>query len=887
MNSDNKSISLRIGAELGSSFKKTFEGADNRLKRLNSTVKDFKKQMGNVSALQKQEAKTKQAGKAWREASHKIADYKKTLKELESPTNKQLVKLNRLAGNVRQAEINFSSFQEKVNRSGQATQKQTEKLTALGIKLKKAKMASADYQEEVKLLTTVTSKHQAKLAGLVKTANKAQSAFNKERNSATTLRQSLSQAGINTRELTQENKRLENSMKAVTSRADRLNASLNRIQQNRDHRADLRGGLMETVATTAAAAFPIVNAAKAQESSDYLNTVLSLGKVDPKVARLAKNASLNAARMGVTTFAGANEIQYAFNSAGLGNTSGREAVVPVAKAARLMKVDNATLANDVAGAINNFYKDKINMNDPNAVKKANTEVTDLFTAAQMKFHYQDFSAINEALKYAAGSMQQQGVDLGQGLTVLGMMANGRVAASTQGTALRAILTQLSAKGNASQYIVRDTQGNMELLATLKNLKENLSTDKDEQIKQLTGIFGSEMASPIAQTLNAMKEATKDYTDLMKNAPGIVNRKYAEMAKHTSFKWKKLTSNLDVLSMTIGGPMLDVVNGIITPLTSLVVGVSEASQAFPNFTRVLFSALSALAVFKVGKFAFGYGSALLGQVGNYARLGGSYLGAGGGAVKEGSSWLSRLKPKWLDKVGKSKLGKMGGKALGGLGKAGGLISAATATPVYVTNMGDLGGSLGSTLGNIEKKGPLKEAKKLGRLGRIGGVLGKFGKVLGPLALLGTGMDILSTSTNEALTGHQKAKRIGGDVGGLSGGAIGAIAGAAIGSVIPVVGTWIGGVAGSLIGSWFGNKAGQKIVDLVDPKEHVKQMATSQVNNHNSQQQNEITINNHINQSINSSQGQSAQDIAKHSANELKQRIYDINPMYDAIALGGQP
>ncbi|MGJ3502388.1 hypothetical protein, partial [Piscirickettsia salmonis] len=53
-------------------------------------------------------------------------------------------------------------------------------------------------------------------------------------------------------------------------------------------------------------------------------------------------------------------------------------------------------------------------------------VTDLFTAAQMKFHYQDFGAINEALKYAAGSMQQQGVDLGQGLTVLGMMANGRV-----------------------------------------------------------------------------------------------------------------------------------------------------------------------------------------------------------------------------------------------------------------------------------------------------------------------------------------------------------------------------------------------------------------------------------------------------------------------------
>ncbi|MGJ3502389.1 hypothetical protein [Piscirickettsia salmonis] len=89
---------------------------------------------------------------------------------------------------------------------------------------------------------------------------------------------------------------------------------------------------------------------------------------------------------------------------------------------------------------------------------------------------------------------------------------------------------------------------MDLLATLENLKRSMSSDPDQQIQQLSAIFGSEMASPIAQTLNAMKDATKDYTDLMKNAPGIVNRKFAEMAAHTSYKWQKLTNNLSLLSM---------------------------------------------------------------------------------------------------------------------------------------------------------------------------------------------------------------------------------------------------------------------------------------------------------------------------------------------------
>ncbi|QGP52093.1 hypothetical protein PsalN5692_03601 (plasmid) [Piscirickettsia salmonis] len=78
----------------------------------------------------------------------------------------------------------------------------------------------------------------------------------------------------------------------------------------------------------------------------------------------------SAARQGVTSFTGANDIQYAFNFAGLGNTVGREAVIPVSKAAHLMRTDNETLANDVAGAVNNFYKDKTDMNDTKAVKNA-------------------------------------------------------------------------------------------------------------------------------------------------------------------------------------------------------------------------------------------------------------------------------------------------------------------------------------------------------------------------------------------------------------------------------------------------------------------------------------------------------------------------------------
>ena len=96
MSSENKSISLRLGAELGSSFKSTFEGADHRLNRLNSTVKDFKARLKDIGRLEKLERKTKDAGQAWLSANQALSAHKKTLVQAGTATIAQSKHLDKL-----------------------------------------------------------------------------------------------------------------------------------------------------------------------------------------------------------------------------------------------------------------------------------------------------------------------------------------------------------------------------------------------------------------------------------------------------------------------------------------------------------------------------------------------------------------------------------------------------------------------------------------------------------------------------------------------------------------------------------------------------------------------------------------------------------------------
>ena len=119
---------------------------------------------------------------------------------------------------------------------------------------------------------------------------------------------------------------------------------------------------------------------------------------------------------------------------------------------------------------------------------------------------------------------------------------------------------------------------------------------------------------------------------------------------------------------------------------------------------------------------------------------------------------------------------------------------------------------------------KKRGKGGKGRRWRGLARGIGGVGGKLGLLGAGIgavSIGSTLTDDSLSASEKASSISQDVGGIGGAIAGAAAGAALGSVVPVVGTAIGGIVGGIAGGFGGDKLGavlgEKLAGLFGPRD----------------------------------------------------------------------
>jgi hypothetical protein len=93
---------------------------------------------------------------------------------------------------------------------------------------------------------------------------------------------------------------------------------------------------------------------------------------------------------------------------------------------------------------------------------------------------------------------------------------------------------------------------------------------------------------------------------------------------------------------------------------------------------------------------------------------------------------------------------------------------------------------------------------GKTGRLGAA-GKFmkGKGLGAVAVIGGGLMLAETLSNDKATTGQKVQETAATIGGVGGMLTGASAGALIGSIVPFIGTAVGGIIGGAVGAWAGS------------------------------------------------------------------------------------
>ncbi|MCM7565666.1 phage tail tape measure protein [Enterobacter asburiae] len=430
-----------------------------------------------------------------------------------------------LAGDIRTSQNSLRELNAQASRID-GFRKASAQLAVTGQSLNKAKQEAAALAVQFKNTQNATTAQARAMEAAKKSAADLQLKYNSLRQSVQRQRTELAQAGINTRTLSADERRLKTSISETTVQLNRQREALARVSQQQarlsrvKERYQAGKSLAGGAAAAGAAGVGIATAGTiagvklltpgydfAQKNSE-LQAVLGVDKQSPEMEALRKQAR----QLGDNTAASADDAasaQIIIAKSG-GDAAAIQAATPVtlnmALSNRRSMEENAALLTGMKSAFQ-MSNDQI------------AHIGDVLSMTMNKTAA-DFDGLSDALTYAAPVAKNAGVSIEQTAAMVGALHDAKITGSMAGTGSRAVLSRLQAPtGKAYEAIkelgvkTSDSKGNTRpIFAILKEMqrsfeKNNLGTSqKGEYMKT---IFGEEASSAAAVLMTAASSGKLD------------------------------------------------------------------------------------------------------------------------------------------------------------------------------------------------------------------------------------------------------------------------------------------------------------------------------------------------------------------------------------------
>ncbi|MBS1206501.1 MAG: phage tail tape measure protein [Proteobacteria bacterium] len=448
-----------------------------------------------------------------------------------------------LAGGMRATQTTLRELNSQASKI-EGFRKARAQLAVTGQSLGKAKQEAAALAVAFKQTENPTRAQAQAMETARKSAAALQLKHNSLREAVQRQRQELSLAGINTRTLAADERRLKTSIGETTSQLNRQREALARVsaQQEKLSRVKQRyqagkelagnaaavgaaGVGMATTATLAGAALLKPGYDFAQKNAE-LQAVLGVGKDSAEMTALRKQAR----QLGDNTAASADDAagaQIIIAKAG-GDASAIQAATPVTL--------NMALANRQTMEENA----KLLLGTKNAFQLSNDKVAHIgdVLSATMNKSAADFQGLSDAMTYLAPVARAAGVSLEEAAAMTGVLHDNNITGSMAGTGSSAVVSRLQAPTGQAYTALKelgiktaDSKGNMRPVFTLlKEINASFARHKlgnAQQGEYVKTIFGEEALKSANALLQGASSGRLDkLTAVLKASDG----KTAELVK---------------------------------------------------------------------------------------------------------------------------------------------------------------------------------------------------------------------------------------------------------------------------------------------------------------------------------------------------------------------
>lgn len=609
-----------------------------------------------------------------------------------------------------------------------------------------------------------------------------------------TLGDELSDAGVDTSRLAQENERLAKSYDRLKSGQEELARLNGAIQQNNEAISKTKaqlGGVIGTAAALGAALYagPVKKAAEfeAQMSSVQAISGASAGDM-AKLTALAKD-------MGATTQFTAVESGKALEYMAMAGWKTKQMIggLPgIMNLAAASGEDLGSVSDIVTDALTAF---RMNAEDAGrfadvlaqASSNANTNV------GMMGATFQKVAPVAGALGYSVEDMS----------LAIGLMANASIKADVAGTSLKTSLANMAKptkqmKAYMDRYGISLTRSDG-TMKTFREVVDNLrgslgGLSEAEQVAAATAIFGKESFAGMLAVVNASDEDYKKLSDSINNAKGAAERMAAIKLDNLEGDITLMKSALDGLQIAIGDALLPTfragTQGITDFITKLTQFINENPELIQQIVKITAGLLAFKAATLTGKLAFlelkggvlsvqkgftllktmfalasvnsaGFSGTLKGVAKNVIGYFGGIGSAAGGAGRAFTGLFSGTKiGNLFSGIGGAAGGLfskafsgIGGLATGAAGKVTGIFASA-GSKIAAGPLGKIGGVVAKGFGKVTNL--IAPLQKLGGaiLGPFGGIAGKILPVVGVIGLIIAAVQIFRDHLDDIRAGVEK-------------------------------------------------------------------------------------------------------------------------------------
>ncbi|EUM93303.1 phage tail tape measure protein [Enterobacter sp. MGH 6] len=484
-----------------------------------------------------------------------------------------------LAGDIRNSQTTLRDLNAQASRID-GFRKASAQLAVTGQSLNKAKQEAAALAVQFKNTETPTKAQARAMEAAKKSAADLQLKYNGLRQSVQRQRTELAQAGINTRTLSADERRLKTSISETTAQLNRQREALARVshQQAKLSRVKERYQTGKSLAGSAAAAgaagVGIATAGTmagvkllmpgysfAQKNSE-LQAVLGVDKQSPEMEALRKQAR----QLGDNTAASADDAasaQIIIAKSG-GDADAIQAATPVTLN---MALSNQRSMEENAALLTGMKS---------AFQLSNDQIAHIGDVLSMTMNKTaaDFDGLSDALTYAAPVAKNAGVSIEQTAAMVGALHDAKITGSMAGTGSRAILSRLQAPtGKAFEAIkelgvkTSDARGNTRpIFSILKEMqrsfeKNNLGTS--QRGEYMKTIFGEEASSAAAVLMTAASTGKLDkLTAAFKASDGKTEELVKIMQDNLGGDFKEFQSAYEA----VGTDLFDQQNDALRKLT---------------------------------------------------------------------------------------------------------------------------------------------------------------------------------------------------------------------------------------------------------------------------------------------------------------------------------